>query len=78
MWTYQFDEETINIENKKKQYTCTLDMTADGKILFTECPENPKYQKNCTLSINDQGIMIVQKETNGVVLERRMMRMADV
>jgi len=78
MWTYQFDEETINLENKKKQYTCTLDMTDDGKVFFTECPDNPKYKKNITLSINDQGIMIVHKETNGAVLERRMRRMADV
>ena len=46
MWTYQFDEETINLENKKKQYTCTLDMRDDGKVFFTECPDNPKYKKS--------------------------------
>ena len=49
MWTFQFDEETVNFENKKKQYTCTLDMTADGKVLFNECPENPKHQRSIYL-----------------------------
>jgi len=76
-WTYKFGEEIKNIENKKKEYSCTIDVK-DGIIYMTECPDNPKYQKNIKMYITPEGILIRETETGGVTFTRRMMKMAEV
>jgi len=77
VWTYKFGEETKNVENKKKEFTCTIDVK-DGIIYQTECPANPKYQKNVKMYITPEGILIRETETGGVVMTRRMMKMEEV
>jgi len=77
VWTYKFGEETKNVENKKKEFTCTIDVK-DGIVLMTECPANSKYQKNIKMYITPEGILIRETETGGVVMTRRMMKVEEV